>query len=403
MTGRLRSALAGAFLGCLLLVAALEARAETVITLPDDQAYPVAGQWSVVAVPTGGEVRLTGDFVLTAGMFRQGDSLILISGEDGVLVLQDLFANPGDPSSLILAGIEIPLSVLAAVPDLRSGDAMFLPLESLVAPAAGDMSGGGGEMFGLVQVISWFVDRLDVVSEAQAAELQDQAPAVAAAPAAADQSAQAASPPALLEQVLAQMRIARELQILESASQYEAQGEELWKLASQIAEGGGLGIVALTQVDLFRVEGQLEAREAGLRRDLAIDAHEDRFGKRLVDSVYPQWRYSPAANVREAKARVAPEYQAEVRRYWRQERFAFETKALLVRLLGLAEEVVEGMQRMFEVGQVTLSDLLGAEQVAFQVRVRLAQREYDLRSAEAWLLAAEGQLSPDVLLQPGWR
>ena len=91
------------------------------------------------------------------------------------------------------------------------------------------------------------------------------------------------------------------------------------------------------------------------------------------------------------------------RRYWRQVHFARTTLGMLEMLRPLTDQIAVESRDQFDRGQLPLGGLIQAFQNNFQVQVRYQQRLYDLRSAEAWLLAAQGKVKPDVLLHPGWQ
>lgn len=259
-----------------------------------------------------------------------------------------------------------------------------------VAPAAGGPSaaGGGGELFGLVPIISWLLDRLDFISETQAAEPEQMA-ALADTP--------------LLAQLLAQFRIAREAAVLEAAMAYEAASAARLEDTQYRLEAGSGGRADLEQARAVHLEAQLEVKEAEYRRVLAIDAHQDEFDDRLLKAAYPDWRDEPPRGLEAIRAAVTPDLHNAARRYGRQQAFAEDTKQLLETLVAVALDVRDAYGQQFELGQRTLLEIAGAERVLFQTRVRLAQRNYDLKSAEAWLLSATGKLSPDYIRRPGWQ
>ena len=76
---------------------------------------------------------------------------------------------------------------------------------------------------------------------------------------------------------------------------------------------------------------------------------------------------------------------------------------MLERLQAMALDVREGYIQQYEVAQRSLAEVHSAEEVVYRVRVRLAQRNHELKTAEAWLLAATGQLPASLILRPGWQ
>lgn len=365
-----------------------------VIRIPGDHPLPDPGARVVVAVPPGAEIRVDPAAVdlAQAGLSLAGADLVLRPADGGVLVLKDFFAVLSPPATLVLGEAVLPADLLLAQLAPMADE---LPVEA----AAGPVAGGGGELFGLLQVVSWLIERVELVPGAVAAE-----------EAAARQLAQAGAPPAAgqaepprFAQMRAQLLIAREAEIARLAVDYETVTATLLaQLHSLIAVGHG-GRLELAQAGAFHLEAQLEARDAGFRLAQAVDAHQDAHGERLETAAFPVWSTPPPTGLAAVSAEVAEGERAAARRYWRQARHARETISLLESLIALAEEIRDAYRQQFEIGQRTLAELETAEKTVFQAQVRLVQRRAELLIAEAWLLAATGQLSDDHIKRPGWQ
>ena len=358
------------------------------LRIPGDFPLPGGGERVTVPVPAGAEVQLVGEAADPAGWLPavEGTDLLLQRSTGGTLVLKDFFSFEAQPATLSLADgvvITAPNLLDALVQAVASGDS-----SSLEMAAGQPAAGGGGELFGFVPIISWLLDRLDFISEGQAAEPEQTA-------------ARVESP--LLEQLWAQLRIAREAEVLQVAKTFETVMADIVASLEERLAGGGGSVADLSQAKAVHLEAQLEVREAEYRHLLAIDAHQDAFGERLLNAAVPDWRDEPPRGFDAIRAAVPADRHAAARRYERQRDFAEETLKLLETLAAVATEVRDAYVEQFEVAQRTLLAVLGAERALFQTRVRLVQRQVELMNAEAWLLDATGKLKADYIRRPGWQ
>lgn len=366
-----------------------DSQAWPVLRIPGDYPLPRGGERVTVPVPVGAEIQLVGEAADPGGWLPavEGADLLLQRSTGGTLVLKDFFSFEARPATLSLAD-----GVVLTAPDLldslvqaiATGDSSSLDTAASVEPAAG----GGGELFGIVPIISWLLDRLDFISESHAAEPEQTA-------------ARAESP--RLEQLWAQLRIAREAEVLRVAKTFEAVMADIVAFLEDMLAGGGGSRADLAQAKAVYLEAQLEVKEAEYRHLLAIDAHQDTFGERLLKAAVPDWRDEPPRGFDAIRTAVPADRHDTARRYGRQRVFAEETSKLLETLVGLATEVRDAYVEQFEIAQRTLLEVLGAERVLFQTRVRLVQRQVELMSAEAWLLDATGKLKADYIRRPGWQ
>lgn len=397
------------------LLATGEATA-TVVNIPGDYPLPEAGARIAVPVPAGGEIHfdLEAFDPASAQALLEGADLVLRLANGGELILEGFFASVDPPAAIVLGdglaiSAELLLAQLAALEwegsttePLPSTDVDKVPIppvpvtlaqavdspDPIETAAGGPTAAGGGEIFGLVQVVSWLVDRINIVSKSEAAEPL--------------QLAQSGDLARFL-QLEAQLLIAREAEIAKLAANYRDVTRTILAALKDRLAGGGGSRADVDQAEAIHLEAQLEVKEAEFRHALAIDAHQDAYGERLQTATLPVWQAEPPDDLAAITADLPPEQRAMARRYWRQARHASETLKLLETLVVVAEAVRDAYRQQFEVAQRTLLDVEYAEKTLFQARVRLVQRQVDLLTAEAWLLAAIGQLSPDHIKRPGWQ
>lgn len=328
--------------------------------------------------------------------------IIAIIGDDVQLTLTMVTLDDGTPATVLIknlsrlmaegkdAGLAFADSgqIFGAGPDGPQVPAFasFEDLLAAIAPAAGGLD-GPGQVFALVPVLAWWLDKLDVISEAQAAE-----PATAAS---AERSA-------VLKQLLAQLAIAREGELRQLATQYFHTVDGVLGDVRRLAEAGRGSQADILQAEASHLQARLELKEAEFRLILAVDAHQDTFGERLETSDFPQWRAPPPSDLEVIRRTFPPDRFAVARKYVRQARFSREILALLEQLLSTADQLVTALEGQFALGRTSSEVLLNTKHLVFQTKVQLAQRSYDLKSAEARLLAAQDQLSEDHIRRPGW-
>ncbi len=400
--------------------------APPVIRVPGDYPLPGPGERVVIPVPVGGQVSF--DLAVfdpgRAQVSADGADMVLRWEHGGELVLAGMFASLDPPALIVLGEATISAEMLLAQilalagthgppreggagPAADGGDETAVPADVPLAQAlalaatgegpleteagAGPMAGGGGELAGLLQVVSWLLDRFDLVSETQAAELPQLA------------QNDASGSGSRFAQLKAQLLIARETEILELAKSYEALNRNILAALKERLAGGGGSQADVDQSRVTHLDAQLEVKAAEYRLALAIDAHQDAYGKRLVTAAVPVWERMPPDDLAAITAALPATQHALARRYLRQARHSREAVALLETLSQVALQVRDAYVQQFEVAQRTLLDVQYADKTLFQSRVRLVGQQIDLLIAEAWLLDALGQLPAEHIKQPGWQ
>ena len=391
---------------CLNLGASASAVEELVIAtheaqrlrIPADQPLLPTGQRLVVTARSGMTIFLQDPALAEAEQQIQEHSLQLLTADGREIVIKDLLDAFEEAPRLFIGEQEVSLETLQVSLDVQRIQAALeagKDLGDMLEETAAGPSGGGGEIFGMVQVISWFVDRLDVTAEAHAQETGGEA---GAAPL---PTGGPVSP--VYEQLLAQIQIARDAQIVAHASAYLGISEALLEIMTERAASGVGRALEMEQARAMHLQARLEVAEATFNHELAIDRHQDLYGERLQKSRMPDLTYAASASMRNDLSRLPAAIRTEGRRYWRQLGFATETLEMLQSLDVIVDKVVSMARKHFDIGRASFSELSGAIQLQLQVRVRLSQRNYELKQAQAWLQAAEGNLNGEILLHPGWQ
>ena len=196
--------------GAVLLVGAGPSLASSVtpppiIRIPADYPLPDPGARVIVPVPAGGHIHfdLKAFDPADAQVSLEGADLVLRMENGGELILEGFFASD-DPQAAIVIGDMPAISAGVFLTQLVVQDD---PVSTLETAAGGPLAAGGGEFFGLVQVVSWLLDRLDPVSDSLAAEPQQLV-----------QSGDLGR----FAQMKAQLRIAREAELVRLAARYES-------------------------------------------------------------------------------------------------------------------------------------------------------------------------------------
>lgn len=279
---------------------------------------------------------------------------------------------------------EVSDETIQAILEALEGDGDIM--DSLEATAA---SGGGGEVFSMLQVVSWIVSRIDFSAEAQAQE-----PMITDGASARGAGASIIEGLPAHQILIAKARLYRDQSVEALAGSYRESMDLLHRSVAERVEGG---FTFPAELDVARgavIQAQLEQHEAAFSRRLSQDDYEEVAGERLSTASRTCFNYTAASTAADAQRRVPQALQSGARRYWRQLQFADET----LLLLGELEDIVDGYSRAywdhFDLGQRNLDQLLATLQTRFQVQVRRQLREYDRVSAQAWLLFAEQQRDP---------
>ncbi|MCP5144397.1 MAG: hypothetical protein H6978_06205 [Gammaproteobacteria bacterium] len=355
----------------------VETRASQQLRIPADQPLPAAGQRLVIPAREGMTISIDDPDAHLNRVDAITGGTVLTTNNGGEIVIAGLLDTFDDDVHLILNDVEIPTVNLIA-----------LLIDNQPEPAAGGAT-GGGEVFGMLQVINWFVDRMDFTARAQAAE-------------SGTSTAAGNGVSRLYEQLLAQMTIAREGEIVGHTQQFVTTATLLVQILQTGVDQGSISLADLTKARALVAQAQLEEMEARFALDLAIDHHQDRYSERLENSRLPDFNYI-AQPMRETLQSIPGTAQADGRRYWRQQKFAVESLDLLNSLHTMAEDIVLTTYNQFNIGRVSLDAYTGALQALFQVNVRIARRRYETKQAQAWLLDAQGKLADSMLLHPGWQ
>jgi hypothetical protein len=331
---------------------------------------------------------------------REGETLVTISGSNLVVIRPDGVEVPiADATEMLVDSV---FSVAAADPAVDD-EAIQQILDALengedlgdVLPATAAGAGGGGELASIVQVVGWFVDRLGLASEAHAQDIED---------AEDEQSVAADSADAdILEILLAQIRIATTGAAVRQANDHLEVARQIYQMIAEHAERGfGQGV----DLDISTgsiLQAELDVLEANYRLDLARDDHQNLSGERLSAASLPELEYPLADGLAAAVQRVPEDRKKLARLYWRQAKFADEALVLVDKWHRIMDRVRTIYRDQFEIGQRTLNDLLSAQFAYYQVGIKKTSLEYELRSAQAWLLNAEGKLTRDQLQRPGFQ
>lgn len=384
----------------------------------------LAGERRVVEVPPGSLVQLDDPVFdpAVATFTVSGNDLEVTAENGGVLVLVAFFGpadlspllsvmgGPATPADELLARAEATdrldertraetLSDIVVSPSVRqeaagAGEraaiaaqfrarALRLP-DAKVSPAARQEAAGGGELAAIVPIVGWLLSRLDSGGSAEAAELGEP-PSVEGFP--------------ILDQVLAQLRIAIANDRLEFLDLHLASLGSLEKLARQIEAADRSGNDEVQAVQIAVLEARLAREDAKLELDLAIDDHLDRFRYRLTSVSYPEWPSDPPRGLSDLGREVAETYYVEAARQFRHLGHARESLALVDELLPLIAQWRDLTEEKFEVGLATVDDMLAPQTTHLAAVLRFIELRHAEIRAEAWLLAVMGELTDDVVVR----
>ncbi len=381
------------------------------------------GERRVVEVQPGSLVQLDDPVFdpAVATFVVSGNDLVVTTANGGVLMLVAFF-GPADPPPMlvVLGGPATSAAELLAraevadwlddrtrpdwLPDTKvssgagqeaagSGEraaiaveprtrALELPVS--VSPAPGPDAAGGAELAAIVPIVAWLLSRLDVGGSAEAAELGDP-PSVAAAP--------------ILDQVLAQLRIASAVERLQLLDGHLVVLRSLERAAREIEASGRGGSQDVGAVQVAVLEARLAREDARLERDLAIDDHHDRFEYRLTAVPFPQWQSDPPRGLADMGREVAETHFVEANRQLRHLGHARESLAIVDELLPLVERLRAASAQDFEVGVADIRALLAPEATLLAARLRAVELVHAKLRAEAWLLAVMGELTDDAVVR----
>ncbi|MEJ2464713.1 MAG: hypothetical protein P8045_03285, partial [Candidatus Thiodiazotropha sp.] len=314
------------------------------LRVPTDQPLPPSGQRLVIPARSGMTIHLLDPTLADAEQQFRDNSLLLLTADGHQVLIRDLLGSYEKSPRLFLGKEEFNLEIQRIIAALESGQ----DVDKLLEGTAAGVSGGGGEVFSMVQVISWFIDRLDVTAEAHADE------GIGATPATPAPGNDAVTP--VYAQLLAQMQIARDAEIEDHANAYSQIAEELLQQMTERASSGAGSLLELEQARAQQLQARLEVAEAAFTRKLSIDRHQDHYGERLQTSRLPTLTYAASSSMRDDLNRLPIEMQTEGRRYWRQLNFAIKTLQLLHSLADATDKVVDMARRRFMIGQTSFGE-----------------------------------------------
>lgn len=371
-------------------VAGGDGTAGAVINVPERHAPPTPGAPLIVKVPPGALVRLDPaqiDIENSTLSLDGGD--LVIEREDGArLVLEDFFASVHPPAALAIGDqTPLPADLILQQIALEQGQPN---VDDLAADEIEPAAGAGDEIFGVVHVVSWLVDRLAPIADAEAAETSGAAAEDSGSP----------DPGNHFAQMRAQIVIAREAAIVALAGDYLQAARELAGETEKMLNGGAARPVDREQVRLFELEAEIEHRDARHRLALAADTHENDYGYRLESILFPVWAEPPPTGLEEITARLGSDRAAKARTRWRTAAHGRDTLQLVKTLVVVARAVREAYRQQHAIGQRSLGELIGVEQLFHQAEVQRIMRTADLRIAESWLLFALGQFDPAHIRRP---
>jgi len=330
------------------------------------QPPPAAGERLILSVSPGMRIRLADPVYVAATMTLDGDDLVLTLPNQGVLVLRSFFQNSDN--------VEIAMI-----------DNDFAPAESWIPQLFANLEPAAGPST-FVALLTWFADRF-AIPEAAAATLND--PADPADP--------------LLEQLLAQIEIARLSRILEHYREYLDETEKFLEVTRRLINEGVASGTDVSVAESWLAEAQIMLEDAALAHVLAVDRHQEAFKERLETAVFPDWKQEFPASLSDASAGVSEPLRNDVRRAWRQATVAQALAGRHDERVKATQAVVDGYRREFDIGQRSTAEILFMMRLLVTARV---ERENNLdrgHSARARLIALTGQLNKGLVQKPGFQ
>jgi hypothetical protein len=331
------------------------------------QPPPSAGEQLIVSVSPGMRIRLADPVYEGATLTADGDDLVVSLTDHGVLILRGFFFQNSDEP------IEIGML-----------DSIFIPADSLfhlkleaIEPAAGPST--------FVALAMWFADR--AIPEAAAATVTN--------------SANPADP--LLEQLLAQIEIARLSRVLEHYRHHLDGTESFRTQISRAVDNGYLDITDAKLAQSWLAEARILLEDTALAHLLAVDRHQERFKERLETAVFPDWKQEVPASLSDASAGVSEPLRNDVRRAWRQLTVAQALAGQHDERVKATQEVVNDYMEQWKIGQSGTAEVLFMMRLLATARV---ERENNLargHSARARLIALTGSLNKNLVQKPGFQ
>ncbi len=336
---------------------------------------PKAGKTITREVVPGQSILLCFD-PSPATLKRVGDDILLIF-DSGLLVLQN-FATAAES--------ENPPNLVMSDGTMFAGDVILaqMPLGEQEYTTAAGGAGGGGEIFGLINVVSWLLDRLDVISTSQAAGAPGNIVAVETP---------------LYQQIMAQLVITRDNRVLEISKSHRQNTAKLFAEIKKRLTSGSSSEVDRNIAEISDLDAQIELENALFRSQQAIDAYQEIYNTSLVQPAYREWQHPAPQDLAKIAVKHAGNKQviAAAQQYLKRLRHLQTVQGLLLKLLPIAESARKDVHEHFDVGQFTLNDVIGIMNISVEAQIRQVKNEYDRKQAEAWLLSAAGQLTADDL------
>ncbi len=236
-------------------------------------------------------------------------------------------------------------------------------------------------------VLRWFLNRLESSGAAEAAEV-------------GEPIARLESP--VLQQVEDQLEIAWAGARLE---RLEAHRDLLDALLAEAEARATAGAATGREVDVVRLAGlqaRLAIEDGELALMLAIDHHQDVHDNRLTAAEFPKWEIEPSGSLAAVRDSLAADKHAEARRQLRLLDHARASLALIDDLLPLARGLRDAQRQEVDLGTAGIAELVASEDLLLEVALVALDRQLDRYRAEAWLLAATGDLDERYIALPGW-
>jgi hypothetical protein len=301
-----------------------------------------------------------------------------------LLLLFDANTSETNPAALGLTTLSINEIVITNIAEaLTHINAIYDPPPGTFV---GTPNAGIGDLFGLIKLVSQLTD--------------GPGSAIAARTAGANAIASGLPDPDHFLQMKAQVHIARESAIVEIAQAHLNAAKTLHENSKILVDAGRASDSDVNRAKILVFEANLELSDAQLRLALAVDAHENAFGSRLESRAFPNWKNLPPTELEIITRGLTSNQHQLARTYWRQMRHARQTLVMVDAMTELVLEVSRSYRRDFELGIITIVDLITVSRLVFDIRVQQIVRRADLNIAESWILAALGQFDPTSIERP---
>jgi hypothetical protein len=306
-------------------------------------------------------------------------SRVTVSPE-GEMPLQDTLSWAASLEPDVAVEDESLKAVLAA---LESGEDL--------GDVLGETAAGAGSPMAGMSVFGWLANRFgfdtpEVVAGASAAL---QTTGTTSMPA-ANQSPEILLP----EKVRAQLLITRNGQILQAARNYQSMLVALEQKISERVSGGVSQGVDSELAKAWVTDAMLELNRASNRLMISIDSYEDRFGYRTNGPIpFPEgWDNRHEQSLESELTYLTDNQASGARRQWRILEMEQANLQLFLTRMHHLDAVRQAYYDQFDLGQRTLSDVIGSSRMFYDIEVQKIDTEYRLFDAHTQLLGPMGRL-----------